>query len=259
MANAAAPALGLAFLELPRALMELQACSAAAPLLHLAPRGDGHPVLVLPGFTASDRSTALLRRYLKRLGYDAAGWALGRNLGPRSIGHEGEVLAGLLEQTHRATGRKVSLVGQSLGGVMARELARAFPDRVRQVITLGSPFGGSPRANNVWRLYERLSGENVRTRHAEARMTLAREAPPVPTTAIYSKTDGVVAWECCVETAGERIDNIEIRGSHCGMSVHPAALYAIADRLAEHEVAWRPFRASGWRAPFYPRTGRVVH
>lgn len=259
MANVAAPSLGLAFLELPRAMLELSALSATAPLLSLAPHGDGHTVLVLPGFTASDRSTALLRRYLKRLGYDAQGWELGRNLGPKSIGHEGEVLAELVARMHRGSGAKISLIGQSLGGVMAREVAREFPDVVRQVITLGSPFGGNPRSNNVWRIYERLTGDSLRRGDIEARVARARVAPPVPTTAIFSKTDGIVAWESCVEIAGDRIDNIEIQGSHCGMSVHPAALYAIADRLAQADDRWTPFDRSGWRAGLYPRAGRIAH
>jgi dienelactone hydrolase len=259
MANVAAPSLGLALLELPRAMLELSALSATAPLLARAAQGDGHAVLVLPGFTASDRSTSLLRRYLKHLGYDAQGWDLGRNLGPKSIGHEGEVLAELVERMHRGRGEKISLIGQSLGGVMAREVAREFPDLVRQVITLGSPFGGNPRANNVWRIYERMTGDNIRSGDIEKRVARARVAPPVPTTAIFSKTDGIVAWESCVEVAGKQIDNIEIQGSHCGMSVHPAALYAIADRLAQADDSWKPFDRTGWRAGLYPRVGRIAH
>jgi len=259
MANGAAPSLGLAFLEFPRAMLELSALSATAPLLAHAPQGDGHTVLVLPGFTASDRSTGLLRRYLKRLGYDAHGWDLGRNLGPKSIGREGEVLAELVGRKHRDRGAKISIIGQSLGGVMAREVARAFPEMVRQVITLGSPFGGNPRANNVWRIYERMTGDSVRSGDIEERVARARVAPPVPTTAIFSRTDGIVAWESCVEVAGPQIDNIEIQGSHCGMSVHPAALYAIADRLAQADGAWKPFERPGWRAGVYLHAGRIAH
>ncbi len=258
MATTTAPSLGLALMEMPRTMLELSALSISAPLLRRAPRGDGHSVLVLPGFTADDKSTALLRRYLNRLGYDAHGWKLGHNLGPKSIGQEGETLASLVERLSDGSGEKISLVGHSLGGMMAREVARAFPERVRQVITLGSPFGGDPRSTNVWRLYERLTGDKL-DHNIDDRIAQARHAPPVPTTAIFSKTDGIASWKSCIETHGDDIDNIEIRGSHCGMSVHPAALYAIADRLAQGSETWRPFDRSGWRTPFYPAAGRVVH
>ena len=133
------PSAMLALTELPRALFELGSLPFAAPVLATAPRGDGHPVLVLPGFIASDTSTAVLRRYLAKLGYDAHAWELGRNLGPRAIGAEGEKLIARLRAIHDATGEKVSIVGWSLGGIMARIIARRAPDAVRQVITLGHP------------------------------------------------------------------------------------------------------------------------
>ena len=127
----------LALTELPRALAELGTLPLASGWLATAPRGDGHPVLVLPGFIASDTSTAILRRYLKRMGYDAHAWELGRNLGPKAIGREGEKLVARLRAIHELTGQKVSLVGWSLGGVMARLVARRAPEAVRQVISLG--------------------------------------------------------------------------------------------------------------------------
>jgi pimeloyl-ACP methyl ester carboxylesterase len=251
------PSMLLALTELPRALAELGSLPAAAPLLATAPRGDGHPVLVLPGFITSDTSTTVLRRYLWGLGYDARRWDLGRNLGPKAIGQEGERLVARLEAIHAATGRKVSLVGWSLGGVMARIVARRVPDAVRQVISLGSPFTGSPRATNVWRAYELITGQLIDDGRTRAQLAEGATPPPVPSTAIWSREDGVVAWRNCVEPAGEQSDNIEVHGSHCGLGVNPAVLYAIADRLALPEDQWRPFDRGGLRALFYPSAGHA--
>ena len=170
------PSAFLALTELPRALAELGSLPLAAPMLASVPRGDGHPVLVLPGFVASDASTAILRRYLKRIGYDAHEWQLGRNLGPRAIGAEGEKLVERLRAVHELTGKKVSLVGWSLGGIMARLVARRAPEAVRQIITLGSPIAGSPKSTNVWRLYELLAGQSVDAPHV--RNQLSESATP---------------------------------------------------------------------------------
>ncbi|WP_375393953.1 esterase/lipase family protein [uncultured Sphingomonas sp.] len=248
-----APSALLALTELPRALAELGSLSLAAPLLAGAPKGDGHPVLVLPGFVASDASTAVLRRYLKQLGYDAHAWELGRNFGPRAIGREGEKLVERLRVVHERTGEKVSLVGWSLGGVMARLLARRAPDAVRQVITLGSPFAGSPKASNVWRAYQLLTGQKIDDAHTKRQLAEVAAPPPVPATAIYSREDGIVAWQNCLEPAGPESENIQVRGSHCGLGVNPAVLYAIADRLAQPLDGWRPFAAKGLMGLMYPR------
>lgn len=203
-------------LEAPRAALEAGSLGAALPWLARAPRGDGHPVLVLPGFMASDFSTRVLRAFLRERGYTPHGWGLGRNRGPH-----GELLAtlrGVLREV--AAGERVSLVGWSLGGIFARELAKAEPARVRSVITLGSPFGD-------------------------------REPPPVPTTAIYSKSDGIVHWRACREQPAAHTENIELVGSHCGLGFHPLALLAIADRLAQADGRWRPFERSGFRSTLY--------
>lgn len=251
------PSALLALTELPRALAELGSLPAAAPLLATAPRGDGHPVMVLPGFVTSDVSTTILRRYLKGLGYDAHRWELGRNLGPKAIGLEGERLAARIETIHAAAGRKVSLVGWSLGGVMARIMARRMPEAVRQVISLGSPFAGSPRATNVWRLYELLTGQLIDDDHTSGQLAEGTTPPPVPSTAIWSREDGIVAWRNCVEPQAAISDNIQVHGSHCGLGVNPAVLYAVADRLALPEGEWRPFRRNGLRALFYPSAGHA--
>lgn len=251
------PSALLALTELPRALAEFGSLPLAAPLLMTAPRGDGHPVLVLPGFITTDMSTTVLRRYLDRLGYDAHAWELGRNLGPKAIGREGERLVARLEEIHAQTGRKVSLIGWSLGGVMARQVARRLPDAVRQIITLGSPFAGDPKASNVWRTYERLTGQKIGDKDTQAQLRESATVLPVPSTAIFSKGDGIVAWQTCREPEGATTDNIEVRGSHIGLGVNPVVLYAIADRLTQPEGAWKPFNRSGLRALLYPSSGHI--
>ena len=249
----APPSALLALTELPRAAIEFAALQlAAGPLLLGAPKGDGHPVLVLPGFVTSDTSTTVLRRFLKQLGYKTYGWELGRNLGPRAIGREGERLIARLQAIHDETGEKVSLVGWSLGGIMARQVARRLPHAVRQVITLGSPITGDPRASNVWKLYEKLAGQKIDSAEVRSQMSESQLPPPVPSTAIYSRGDGVVAWQNCLEPEAPETENVEVHGSHCGLGVNPAVLGIIADRLALAEGGWAKFEAKGVRSWFYP-------
>jgi pimeloyl-ACP methyl ester carboxylesterase len=246
------PSRGLLLLE-GRALHELAAFVGVLPLLSLAPRGDGHSVLVFPGLIASDGSTRPLRAFLRGRGYDVHGWGQGRNFGPRP-GVERRMLDHIRE-LRRRSGRKVSLIGWSLGGVYARQLAKRSPDDVRQVITLGSPFNGSPRATHAWRLYEYTSGRSAD--EGQAFGSPIHVTPPVPTTAIFSRTDGVCAWQCCVETEGPEVENIEVQGSHCGLGHHPAAVYAIADRLAQPEGQWQRFDRAGWRSLVFPDPNRA--
>ena len=234
-----------------RALWEAGAALALWPLLQLTPRGDGHPVLVLPGLVASDMSTKLLRRDLEGRGYDAHGWGLGRNFGPREGIEDG--MTAKLEALHAESGRKVSLIGWSLGGVYARLLAARHPQWVRSVVTLGSPFTGSARATNAWRVYEGVSGQSAED---PRRMKQVRPTPPVPTTSIFSRSDGVVAWRCSVEEPGPQSENIEVIASHLGLGAHPAVLYALADRLAQPEGQWKPFDRKLWGPLVYPDPGR---
>lgn len=234
-----------------RAILEFQAFCAAYPLLRHAPRGDGQPVLVLPGLFASDNSTKALRAYLGSLDYIAYGWKQGTNRGP-APGVEAAIDARIAELAKRH-GRKVSLIGWSLGGIYAREAARRSPGRVRQVITLGSPFAGEPTANNVWRLYAHPNAPVVDNWPGREAMKLP---PPVPSTAIYSRTDGIVSWWGCLEQESTTTENIEIEGSHCGLGHNPAALYAIADRLALPENGWKPFDRSGLRGLLFSDPGR---
>src|SRR6201746_2766666 len=174
------PSKTLMFLE-GRALHEFGAFLSALPLLSLAPKGDGHPVLVLPGLVASETSTRPLPRFLKNRGCAVSGWRQGRNLGLRDgVQHAMVDLVRELSDHHQ---RKISLVGWSLGGLYARQLAKMMPDRVRSVITLGSPFAGSPQSTNAWRVYELASGQSVEAAN-EGFGGRVEEAPPVPTTAI---------------------------------------------------------------------------
>jgi pimeloyl-ACP methyl ester carboxylesterase len=247
------PPRGLFLLE-GRARLELAALLPAYPVLRRAPRGDGHPVLVLPGFLAGDFSTRALRAFLRDRGYSAHAWGLGRNLGPNP-----ELVAKMVErlQTLRQRHeRKVSLIGWSLGGVYARELARNFPSDIRQVITLASPFRDLT-ATSVPPLLRRFGGRH-RPENDTRRAQLG-EPIPVPATAIYSKTDGIAAWQSCVEPSGPQSENIEVESSHLGIGHHPVVLLTIADRLAQPEGVWRPFQAPvGWRWPWVPRVATAT-
>jgi pimeloyl-ACP methyl ester carboxylesterase len=211
----------LAATEPARALASAGALAVGLPLLAVAPRGEQHAVLVLPGLGASDVSTGTLRRWLRGLGYRVVGWELGRNRGPtQEIVDE---LPRLLERLHREHGSPVSIVGQSLGGIYARRLALSAPSQVRQVITLGSPFAlvGWPADGG--------RGPWVRSL-------------PVPSTSIYSRWDGIVDWRACLQQPGPTSENVAVRSGHLGMGFDPAVLWVVADRLAQPTDAWQPFR-----------------
>jgi len=182
-----APSLLLALTEFPRALMELGSLPWAAPFLLQAPKGDGHPILLLPGFMAGETSMKPLYRYLQKLGYDPYQWELGRNLGPRAVGLDGEKMVDRLEAIHAKTGRKVSVIGWSLGGAFARQLSRRRPDLVRQVISLGSPLTGTPRATNAWRAYQYVTGQKMDDPKLKAQVREGHDVPPVPSTAIFRR------------------------------------------------------------------------
>lgn len=226
-----------------RAPAELLAGLASFWVDHWFPRGDGHPVVVFPGMATNDQSTLLLRRFLKRLGYPVFGWEQGFNFGPRH-----GVLSRCrdrVHEIHEKFDRKVTLIGWSLGGVYAREMAKLEPERVRQVVTLASPFAGSPHATNAYGLFRLLTGHHV---HREpGLLDRIREAPPVPTTSIFSRSDGVVSWVCSVQHPAPKTENIQVAASHLGIGFNPLALFAIADRLAQAEHDWQPFELRGLR------------
>lgn len=233
-----------------RAPWEWAAMLAAAPWLYQLPTGDGHPVIVYPGLGATDITTAPLRAFLSSRGYVPYAWKQGFNFGPR----HGvlDALRDQLRQVHERHQRKVSLIGWSLGGVYAREMAKEMPDMARCVITLGSPFSGHPRATNAWRFYQLVSGQNVAD--DPEMVAQLRVPPPVPTTSIFSKTDGVVAWQCSLNDGEPHTENIEVHASHVGMGMNPLALYVIADRLIQDPDNWQRFDLRGARRWFYKTT-----
>jgi pimeloyl-ACP methyl ester carboxylesterase len=231
-----------------RGLLDIPALLVAAPFLASAPRGQRHGVIVVPGLGADDRSTVAIRRLLSHLGYDVHGWNRGRNIRRAEAD-----LPAMIEQISRlraATGLPVSLVGWSRGGIMAREVAREIAADIRMVITLGSPFA-APTASNVVTLWRVLTGEQTPP-NPERMRALARPVP-VPATAIYTRSDGVVAWRACLEPDGPQSENIEARTTHLGLGFHAPALWVIADRLAQPFGTWRPFRPGPLVAPFFPR------
>jgi pimeloyl-ACP methyl ester carboxylesterase len=232
-----------------RAPWEYAAMLAATPWLARLPVGDGHPVIVFPGLGASDLTTITLRNFLRSRGYTPTPWMQGLNLGPREgVLDNCRALVREVAARHR---EKISFVGWSLGGIYAREMAKEFPEHARCVVTLGTPFTGPARATNAWRFYELVSGQ--KTDNAALRKQIA-VAPDCPTTSIYSKTDGIVAWKCSLNPPSARSENIEVQASHVGMGMNPIALYAVADRLAQDPRQWRPFDVQGARRWFF-KTG----
>jgi pimeloyl-ACP methyl ester carboxylesterase len=235
--------------EPARSLADLATLPFAASWLSFAPRGDGHGVLVLPGLLASDASTVVLRRFLRRLGYEVRGWDLGRNLGPTA-----EVLDEMpmrLAELASRTRRPVSVIGWSLGGIYARELARQRPAQVRRVITLGSPFALTDgQRSHADRAYERRT-----TRHANGRVpTRDQVSQPigVPSTAVYSRRDGIVTWRACIEPETDLHQNVEVRCAHLGFGVDQATLWLIADRLALPPRDRTKFTPPGALRSLYP-------
>lgn len=243
------PPLGLYLTEPARGLADLASLPLAALWLPAAPRGDRHAVLVLPGLLASDTSTLPLRQFARWLDYDVHGWDLGRNRGPTD-----KVLDGLptaLKSLADRSGAPVSIIGWSLGGIYARELAREHPELTRQVITLGSPFAltktGHTRADSAYLLSSGMhASHRIPTREDVARPI------GVPSTAVYSRHDGIVRWQDCTEPETGLHTNVEVRCSHLGFGVDPATLWLIADRLATPAGQQPPFRPPLLLRPLYP-------
>jgi pimeloyl-ACP methyl ester carboxylesterase len=245
------PAVGWFVTEPVRGMMRFSTLPLAAPWLRRAPVGDGHGVLVLPGLLADDLSTITLRVFLTRLGYQVHGWGLGRNIGPTDA-----VLTGmprLLRELGDTTAGPVSIIGWSLGGVYARELARDHAGLVRQVITLGSPFAlvddRQSRADGAYRRGVRRHVDPARLPSRE-RM---RQPVPVPSTAIYSRSDGIVDWRACVDSVDAGHQNVEVGCGHLGFGVDPGTFWVLADRLAQPPGQWLPFEAPKGSRAWLPR------
>ena len=221
---------------------------ARKSLQNKVPKGDGHPVMVIPGFMAGDAFTRSLRRFLTALGYDSHPWDQGRNQGLRD-----ETCSNIerkIAEIYRTSGRKISLIGHSLGGVYVRAIAHRQPQHVRQIITLGSPFNASfeqrdpdSRRGALARAYDRF---NAGAENDElSRSQLRHSPPPLPSTSVYSKGDGIIGWQHCVDIANGQTENIGVAGSHTGMAHNPMVLYLIANRLAQKEQEWEPFKPAG--------------
>jgi pimeloyl-ACP methyl ester carboxylesterase len=248
--GAGAPPSWLYLTDPARATAEYGLLIAALPLRQLLPVGDGHPVLVLPGLLADDGSTWTLRRILRDLGYRVHGWRLGRNLGPTAATVTG--LQDRLRDLHSRYNSPVSLIGWSLGGIYARTLARDTPAAVRQVITLGTPIRlAHERQSRAGRAFNRYAHLHVVPR--ELPLESGIDALPVPATSIYSRYDGIVAWQACLDPPSARAENIAVVSSHLGFGHHPAAIWAVADRLAQPRGQWAPFRPPRALQPLYPR------
>jgi hypothetical protein len=229
------------------AIPEFGAFLLASPWLATAPRGSGRRVMVLPGFTAGDVSTAPLRLALRALGHRPSAWGLGINIGPDddTVRH----LLRSLESLVRANGGPIDIVGWSLGGVMARLLALHRPDDVRQVVTLGSPIKvDDPDANlsdSVRRIAQLAGLQRGRRAHDLTEI-------PVPSTSVFSRQDGVVAAVTCRQPVGPTSENVEVRGAHVGLGHNPTVIWVVADRLAQADGEWKPFEPPGMLRFFYP-------
>jgi pimeloyl-ACP methyl ester carboxylesterase len=232
----------------------------AWPILLEAPLGDGHPVLLLPGFLAEERSLVALKVYLTSKGYEVQTWGLGRNVGF----HSKYVKA--LEQTirhmHFKSGRKISLVGWSLGGVFALVGAHYAQECIRSIITLGSPVSvdaegsqTSPLVKMLYRLVAHPMGTSAHDMQARARELRRGNLPPLPISCLYSLGDGVVPPQQATINGDPALhENIRVAGSHVGMGFNGMVLATVADRLAQPEDNWQPFQPTGLLMGVYALT-----
>ena len=234
-----------------RALIELAALPGALPVLMKAPRGDGHPVLLLPGFMGSELSLIGLELFLRNRGYAVETWGLGRNIGFHA--KHAKALEQKIRYLHHKTGRKVSLVGWSLGGVFALYGAHQLPDCVRSVVTLGSPVSVDPEGSAspplvkaMYRLIAHPMGPAAHAMQPQAKKLREKKTLPMPLSCLYSLGDGVVPpQEATIEGDPSRHENIRVPGSHIGLGFNALVLWIVADRLSQPEGHWRRFRPSG--------------
>jgi pimeloyl-ACP methyl ester carboxylesterase len=247
------PALGYAIAELPRALFELVCLLPAHLFLKRAPRGDGHPVITLPGYRSDDTAMLALRRYLARWGYAPYPWGLGANLGIgyQRIDYEKRMLE-KLESIVEKHGEPATLIGWSQGGVIAREVTKQRPELVSQLIVLGSPLADAPEATTLFRIFRRTSAEEITNELMSMMREVASPLPNVRCICIYSNSDGIVSADIAQDLVSPNVENIRVSSSHLGMAVNPVVLFIIADRLSQPEDDWKPFntytldRLLGW-------------
>ena len=204
------------------------------------PSGDGHAVVIFPGLASDHQAIAPLKTLCQDLGYAAFDWGRGWNSGPQgNLNHWLDGLADDVEGMTRSHDAPISLVGWSLGGIYAREVAKRLPARARQVITIGTPFAGSPDHTHAKWVYRLLNGQKPPVTKALARRLAA--PPGVPTTSIFSRSDGIVPWQACVQQGGrQHVENIEVKGSHCGLGWNSEVFRVVADRLRQPHGGWQP-------------------
>lgn len=238
----ATPNPSMTLLEPFRAVMELAFNQFAVP--HKSSPGDGHPVVIFPGLGADGSSVSILRAHCQELGYEAYDWGQGFNTGPRGeLDAWLEILAQDLSAQLAKHDQPATLIGWSLGGLYARELGKLLAPRLRQVITIATPFNGSVGDNGAGWLSSVLGGSASSI--DPDWIQRFRVPPPVRTTSIYSRSDGVVAWEtCCHDTCSSLVEDVEVDGSHMGMGWNPAVLNIVADRLSQEAGPWRPYVAA---------------
>lgn len=232
----------------PRAAVEPLGLGLMAPVLCTLPKGDGHPVLVLPGFTAGDSETYLLRQFLNSRNYRVHGWKMGRNVGPMA-GLEKRIVE-KVRSLAEEYGTKVSIIGWSLGGLFARYVAHEVPDLVRSVISLGSPLGCNQDMSGLSPLVNLLARGITAYEFTDLvdDISLHRwnHTPPVPTTAVYSRADGLIHWSAaCDPLEHDRAENVHVPGSHCGLPHNALVFAVVADRLAQPDGNWQPFEHRG--------------
>jgi pimeloyl-ACP methyl ester carboxylesterase len=206
--------------------------------------GDGHPVVIFPGLGADGASVATLREHCRSQGYPAVDWGRGFNTGP-----QGDLDTWLDALKHHVADllsghdQPATLIGWSLGGLYAREVGKLMAPRVRQVITIGTPFNAEADHSHAGWLFRLLSGSSTALDAGLSQRL--RTPPPVRTTSIYSRTDGVVAWQTCRhDKRSKLVHDIEVEGSHIGMGWNRDVLDAVSDRLAQTSGPWRRFRSA---------------
>ncbi len=241
--STAKPSLWWLISEPARAILELGLSVPYKKYLDVNKTSDGHPVFVIPGFLSTEKSTLYLRQFLSKKGYNVYDWGLGRNLGKIK---DLDILLERIDEIYESTGKPISLIGWSLGGIFARQIGKQRTTKVRQVITLGSPFSGITEPNNIAWAY-RFLNKGKKVEHIDPEFLENVPLPAqVPTTAVYTKEDGVVSWKHCIEKHESKFhQNVQVHGSHIGLGVNPSVLSIISDRLMYKKSNWKKFVAIG--------------